>query len=190
MTAETAALSQLSDVEAVRERAQQLKDELASLLIDIVPNTPKQAQIRAQLEHLFQDLSRRSEQLVRKAPAGLMDGRYPGLHVLDEQIQETRRALDVNRAVLERATAEHSELEALLTSLGGSRELETVEDLPVRIQALESDLARLKGITHHHTVEQAADVWADTQLALSELQSIMTSLPDNSAGQYTRKILS
>lgn len=188
LTQETDALSKLTDSQEIQARAQDLKQELSQLLIEITPNIPTSQQIRSNLDSLFASMGERAEKLLHTMPAVLYSGEYRNLQQLDEDSQGIRTQIDLKRFNLERSTSEHAELEAIIASFGGSA-MEPIVDIDDRIVSFERQLEMLSEAPFDFTIANAKDVVADSELALSELQSIMQSLPDNSDGRFGRKAL-
>lgn len=185
LATETEALSLITDSEEIRGRAEQLKSELNQLLMDYAPNTPTYADIAAKLDALFADMSNRAQATLAKIPECIYSGQYTLLSQFDDHIQELKSSIELQRFTLERSTRDYNDLEAILGSFGDGR-LENVENIDNDIAQITNHLEGLKSKNRTFILTNAKAILHEGDAALSELHSIMSTIPDNSDGRYGR----
>lgn len=185
LATETEALSLITDSEEIRIRADQLKSELNQLLMDYVPNTPSHAEITSKLNSLFSDISNRAQIALSKIPDYIYSGQYTTLSQFDERIQELRSNIELQRFTLERSTRDYNDLESILGSFGEGK-LENVENIDNEIAQITNHVEGLKSKSRTFVLSNAKAILHEGDAALSELHSIMTTIPDNSDGRYGR----
>lgn len=187
LTAETEAFSKLDSVDLVKARVLELTGELNQLLLEFTPGTPQLDNIALTLNTQFSEIVAEATKTLTSVPSFIFDGSFDGLSDIERQLIDIQQTVEIKKATLERANKEHSDLEAIVTTIANGTSEESVVEMESRLTAMQTELKRRGSISRHFTLTNGRETLTDTQTALSELHSIMSTLPDNSSGKYSRK---
>ena len=187
LTQETNNLKTLVELEGLEEKSQQLRDELTLLLSSRTPGVDHFDALSTELDgYLVQirKLARATVQQIVPVPAGKS---FKSVQDVQTDLQAIENEVSLTQSLLERATKEYSDLEAMLASITGSGEVEIdnldelLETEQVAVEELHASLELFKEL------EDGDVLLRDTDKVLPDLITLFAHLPDNTDRHFSRE---
>lgn len=185
---ETRALETLGDVETLESDVKELEEEVMVLMRHSRNDLPQAEQVMSSLSNNLDDLKQVSEALLSLKLHNKTGFSFSDYSEMEEVINGVRSDKKVTESLLERTSAEFDEYNKLYHELemdnGGG-----VDSIRQRRDAMTERAREVRGCIKRFNVDNAADKIADTTEMMGSVIPLLSDMPDNSDGSFSREKL-
>ncbi len=187
LTTESNSLKALEGLHGLEDRIAQLRTEVNLLLTSLDPQAGEARLHETELHSLLRESERLAREIVQRKAVLPANRHYSSYQDVMDDVSYLARREDLARQMLDRASGEYAELDAMAADLGQVGE-EVPEDIEQQIEAARAEIAQLHGrLRRFGQVANAEQAFQDNQRVLDGLRALFSTMPDNTDRAYTRQ---